>query len=242
MTTQRNFEDTTGNDAWRRIVEKKGSPVPKDLADQTREQLEKYAENCQKFMLYSQEQANDPQRNNDGYWTAATLWWEMRIEAINNRAKRAPTVPLPRFREGSLDNNRFQPYGAPRSLPTPTRTAIQTMPTPKATPLATSYGGDAWNTSPAVPPTYTPSTLPASPTYQQLMTGRELVNPELLDDATEVRQSLWDQLVTKEKASLFKLTKEDKAVIYGNVTAKKVPTPPPSPTPSPSDCTFTINL
>lgn len=102
MHNSRDYQDEQQSEAWRKIVERMGSPVPdwngaKMRDCQTKEQLLKYANNCRRFLSESQAKADNPDLNADGYWTMSALWWEMRMAAIESKAKRAPEVPLPRL-------------------------------------------------------------------------------------------------------------------------------------------------
>lgn len=111
MSQKRDFSDDRLNEAWQKIVAKKGSPVPRGtkelpFEEMTREQLESYQNNCTRFLDYAEKMIQDPDKNNDGYWNAAALWWEMRIESIANRARRARSAPLPNWQRASTPVSR----------------------------------------------------------------------------------------------------------------------------------------
>jgi len=170
-------------------VEKKGSPVP-ILTDETgrpksREQLEAYAMNCQKFLAYAESLQQDPEKNNDSYWTAATHWWKTRIECLTAAARKSKPVPPPRL---PLKRSWVGEIPSSPSMTTTTKKCL----------TETAYTGEAWDTTPrSTPPSPTsmPSGLPVAsaevmctaPTnlFATLMT-EELANdlnpPNALDD------------------------------------------------------------
>lgn len=181
----RDFSDEALNDAWRKLVGKSGNPVPnwesEQLVNATKEQLEKYATSCERFLTIARDKAADTNLNSDLYWTAASYWWETRIEAIQARASRAQAVPLPRWRERG---QRFEPYiaGPPGCTAKKTGWMGQTtmpssstvkpkpsLPTPRQ-PLATSYDGESWAINPK----------PTSPTYSQLTKDEDVINEKNL--------------------------------------------------------------
>jgi len=141
--------------------------------------------NCRKFLEYAESMQQDPEKNNDSYWTAATHWWRTRIECLTAAAKKSRPVPPP-----VLPLKRSWPGAKPNSPTTTTTT--------KKCRTETDYMGEAWDTTPrSTPPSPTsmPSGLPVAsaevmctaPTnlFATLMT-EELANdlnpPNALDD------------------------------------------------------------
>lgn len=103
----RDYSDEAFNTAWTKLVGQRGSPVPSakpgeiPLEQQGKEQLERYLNNCLPYLERAKENALDPQKNGDQYWSAAVLWWEERIAYLQMRVRKAKSVPLPRWREGT---------------------------------------------------------------------------------------------------------------------------------------------
>lgn len=171
----RDFSNEKLSDAWRRIVEKKGSPVPEAVSDpkKTKEQLLAYAKNCTTYLEHATESASDPARNSDQYWDAAALWWQTRIDALNAAAARRRAVPCPQLPHMRAPSNLKRTQSAScLPIPLPTKKPnlyeelmehrwgdpIEALPLEEHI-LETSYAGKAWTTDP------TASIGPGQPSY-----------------------------------------------------------------------------
>jgi len=170
---QRDYTDEAFSAAWKRIVEKKGSPVPEvdgeDGKKKTQEQLLAYARNCEKYLEHALECSADPAKNSDRYWDAAAEWWRMRIEALKSVAARRRTVPCPppphTRQPSSLKRTASAlclPIAPPKKMPNLFAELMmphqwnEPMTRILEDPLETSYAGSSWTTTPHSPPSSIP--------------------------------------------------------------------------------------
>lgn len=170
------------------LVEAWGNPIPKhaDVQGQSYQRLQFWSRNCR-----TKEEMCKERASGDGYWECRQEWYQRRsvhLEAL--AASRPKEDPLSTYNR--LERKQwFQRDSAP-GLPPEKRGAVRAMPypTPLSTvtgPLATSYSGEAWRTSPVSPDSSEPGNCSpqtrvraSSPGYKALTSEDDVINTDNL--------------------------------------------------------------